>query len=204
MWRPYSGTRTLAFEHEPEQCKRCRYAFEDYALIGDCQTAALVGRDGSIDWLCVPRFDSPACFAALLGTPEHGRRLLAVATPVLALRRRYRLGTLVLEIEFATDAAVAVVIDACRHGHTRRAASHQRRPGGPLSHGTGRRRPAAGRGRRSALWAAAGPPVRCQEPSPCPSSTLLGSTLSFEAQTPRPAPGEWPAILATRGATTSR
>jgi GH15 family glucan-1,4-alpha-glucosidase len=84
---------------------------EDYALIGDCETAALVGRDGSIDWLCVPRFDSPACFAALLGTPEHGRWLVAPATPVLAVRRRYRPGTLVLETEFETDAGVAVLID---------------------------------------------------------------------------------------------
>ncbi|MGH7307375.1 MAG: glycoside hydrolase family 15 protein [Candidatus Rokuibacteriota bacterium] len=84
---------------------------EDYALIGDCETAALVGRDGSIDWLCVPRFDSPACFAALLGTPEHGRWLLAPATPVRAVRRRYRPGTLVLETEFETDAGVAVLID---------------------------------------------------------------------------------------------
>ena len=57
---------------------------EDYALIGDCHTAALVGRDGSIDWLCLPRFDSPACFAALLGTPEHGRWLL---TPCGEIRR---------------------------------------------------------------------------------------------------------------------
>lgn len=53
-----------------------------HALIGDCETAALVGRDGSIDGLCVPRFDSAACFAALLGTPEHGRWLLAPAAPV--------------------------------------------------------------------------------------------------------------------------
>jgi GH15 family glucan-1,4-alpha-glucosidase len=84
---------------------------EDYALIGDCETAALVGRDGSIDWLCVPRFDSPACFAALLGTPEHGRWLISPATPVLATRRRYRPGTLVLETEFETDAGVVVLVD---------------------------------------------------------------------------------------------
>jgi GH15 family glucan-1,4-alpha-glucosidase len=84
---------------------------EDYALIGDCETAALVGRDGSIDWLCVPRFDSAACFAALLGTPEHGRWLLAPAAPVLAVRRRYRPDTLVLETEFETEAGVVVLTD---------------------------------------------------------------------------------------------
>ncbi|HET6983465.1 MAG TPA: trehalase-like domain-containing protein, partial [Myxococcaceae bacterium] len=54
---------------------------EDYAVIGDTQSAALVGNDGSIDWLCLPRFDSGACFAALLGTPDHGRWLLRPATP---------------------------------------------------------------------------------------------------------------------------
>ena len=84
---------------------------EDYALIGDCETAALVGRDGSIDWLCVPRFDSPACFAALLGTPEHGRWLLAPAAPITRVRRRYRPGTLVLETEFETETGVVVVTD---------------------------------------------------------------------------------------------
>ena len=55
---------------------------EDYALIGDCETAALVGKDGSIDWLCLPRFDSGACFAALLGTPDHGRWQIAPAGEV--------------------------------------------------------------------------------------------------------------------------
>src|SRR4051794_6152660 len=84
---------------------------EDYALIGDCQTAALVGKDGSVDWLCFPRFDSGACFAALLGNPEHGRWLIAPAGKVKAVRRRYRPGTLVLETEFETADGVAAVID---------------------------------------------------------------------------------------------
>jgi len=84
---------------------------EDYAVIGDCQTGALVGRDGSIDWLCFPRFDSPACFAALLGTPEHGRWLLAPNGEVRATRRRYREDTLVLETEYETATGVATVID---------------------------------------------------------------------------------------------
>src|SRR5215831_5710745 len=84
---------------------------EDYALIGDCETAALVSRDGSIDWLCFPRFDSPACFAALLGTPEHGRWLLAPVGPHRAIRRRYREGTLVLETEYETRDGAVTVID---------------------------------------------------------------------------------------------
>ena len=61
---------------------------EDYAMIGDLETAALVGRDGSIDWLCLPRFDSGACFAALLGTPEHGRWKLAPAGSARQTARR--------------------------------------------------------------------------------------------------------------------
>jgi GH15 family glucan-1,4-alpha-glucosidase len=85
---------------------------EDYALIGDCETAALVGRNGSIDWLCLPRFDSPACFAALLGTPEHGRWQIAPATEPKAIRRRYRGDTLVVETEFETDEGVVALIDA--------------------------------------------------------------------------------------------
>src|SRR5215467_3736724 len=84
---------------------------EDYALIGDCKTAALVGRDGSIDWLCWPRFDSAACFAALLGTAENGRWLIAPKHPSLEVRRRYRPGTLVLETEFQTETGSATVVD---------------------------------------------------------------------------------------------
>jgi GH15 family glucan-1,4-alpha-glucosidase len=73
---------------------------EDYALIGNTYTAALVGLDGSIDWLCMPRFDSPACFAALLGTSENGRWLIAPEQATVSTRRQYRGDTLVLETEF--------------------------------------------------------------------------------------------------------
>ena len=83
---------------------------EDYALLGDCETAALVAVDGSIDWLCWPRFDSSACFAALLGGPEHGRWLVAPATPPTAVRRRYRGDTMILETDLETaDGAVTLV-----------------------------------------------------------------------------------------------
>jgi GH15 family glucan-1,4-alpha-glucosidase len=84
---------------------------ENYALVGDCHTAALVGNDGSIDWLCLPRFDSGACFAALLGGPEHGRWLLAPAAPPTQVRRRYRGDTLILETEFDTEEGSVRVID---------------------------------------------------------------------------------------------
>ncbi len=84
---------------------------EDYALIGDLQTAALVGRDGSIDWLCLPRFDSPACFAALLDTPEAGRWRLAPASAQLCTRRRYRGDSLVLETEWQTPEGSVRVVD---------------------------------------------------------------------------------------------
>ena len=85
---------------------------EDYALIGDTQTAALVARDGSIDWLCLPRFDSPACFAALIGRPEHGRWRIAPAGAHRRVRRRYRPGTLVLETEITNDEGTIRLVDA--------------------------------------------------------------------------------------------
>ena len=84
---------------------------EDYALIGNLRTAALVGRDGSIDWLCVPRFDDAACFCALLGTPEHGRWLLAPARSVRRTTRRYRNQSLILETEFVTASGAVRVVD---------------------------------------------------------------------------------------------
>jgi GH15 family glucan-1,4-alpha-glucosidase len=84
---------------------------EQYALIGDTQTAALVGDDGSLDWLCAPRFDSPACFAALVGDDSHGRWLLGPAAGGRAARRQYRDGTLVLETEFETPEGAVRIID---------------------------------------------------------------------------------------------
>jgi GH15 family glucan-1,4-alpha-glucosidase len=84
---------------------------EDYALIGDMQTAALVGRNGAVDWLCFPRFDSPSCFSALLGNETHGRWLLAPNGEVRTQTRRYRPGTLVLETDFETAEGSVRVID---------------------------------------------------------------------------------------------
>jgi GH15 family glucan-1,4-alpha-glucosidase len=84
---------------------------EDYALLGDTQTAALVSRAGSIDWCCFPRFDSGACFAALLGGPEHGRWLLAPATEIRRSERRYRHDTLILESVYETAEGGVRVID---------------------------------------------------------------------------------------------
>jgi GH15 family glucan-1,4-alpha-glucosidase len=84
---------------------------EDYGLIGDMQAAALVGRNGAVDWLCLPRFDSSSCFSALLGDERHGRWLVAPAGEIRATSRRYRPGTLVLETDFETPDGVARVID---------------------------------------------------------------------------------------------
>jgi GH15 family glucan-1,4-alpha-glucosidase len=84
---------------------------EDYGLIGDCETAALVGRDGSIDWLCWPAFDSDACFAALLGTRENGRWLIAPRDEATQISRRYWDNTLILETRFETADGVVAIVD---------------------------------------------------------------------------------------------
>ena len=83
---------------------------EDYAIVGDCETAALVSRDGSIDWLCWPNFASSACFAALLGTPNNGRWLIAPAEHATSTRK-YRDHTLILETTFETGSGAVLVTD---------------------------------------------------------------------------------------------
>jgi len=84
---------------------------EDYAVIGDCRSAALVGRNGSIDWLCWPRFDSDACFAALLGDATNGRWLMAPAKPARKVTRRYLGDSLILETIFTTATGTARLLD---------------------------------------------------------------------------------------------
>ena len=87
------------------------HKIEDYAMIGDCETAALVGRDGSVDWLCWPNFSSPACFAALLGTSENGRWQLSPRDEHIVFTRRYRPGTLILETTMQTPGGSVLVTD---------------------------------------------------------------------------------------------
>ena len=91
-------SKTYANEELPRPLHGAR--IEDYALIGDCETAALVSREGSIDWLCWPTFSSPACFAALLGTADHGFWKIAPKGKVNAVRRQYRPDTLIVETTF--------------------------------------------------------------------------------------------------------
>ena len=79
------------------------FPIEDYAMIGDCQTAALVSKQGSIDWLCLPNFDSPACFAALVGTAKTDIGRSLPLSRIQSVRRHYRDGTLILETEFETE-----------------------------------------------------------------------------------------------------
>jgi GH15 family glucan-1,4-alpha-glucosidase len=89
----------------------CSLAIEDYGLIGDCTTAALVGKNGSIDWLCWPRFDSPACLSALLGTHNHGRWLIAPVEETSSISRTYRGDTMILETTFETASGAFTLID---------------------------------------------------------------------------------------------
>jgi GH15 family glucan-1,4-alpha-glucosidase len=116
-------TATSPGSGQPEQAKQNPRAYpsggggeyvtpriEDYALIGDCRSAALVSREGSIDWLCWPRFDSPACFGALVGTPENGRWRISPAEAA-QVRRQYRPGTLILETVFETPSGSVALID---------------------------------------------------------------------------------------------
>jgi GH15 family glucan-1,4-alpha-glucosidase len=106
---------------------------EDYGLIGDCKTAALVGRDGSIDWLCWPRFDSSAYFAALLGTTDNGRWLIAATDVSITISRRYRPGTLILETGFETDTGCATIIDFMPPADGANFGADRRRSLGPSS-----------------------------------------------------------------------
>ncbi len=105
-----SRTRLLAVSAS-HMGRRKPLAIEDYALIGDLQTAALVGKDGSIDWLCLPSFSSGACFAAILGTPKNGRWLLRPRDACTTVSRRYQPGTLILETTFHTDTGSVMVTD---------------------------------------------------------------------------------------------
>ena len=84
---------------------------EDYALIGDCEAAALVARNGSLDWLCWPRFDSDACFAALLGSDDHGHWLIAPRDDGASITRRYRPNTLILETRFECNEGAVTLVD---------------------------------------------------------------------------------------------
>ena len=84
---------------------------EDYGMIGNTRTCALVSRAGSIDWMCAPRFDSDACFAALVGYDEHGRWALRPAVRVREARQRYRDDSMVLETELTCDGGVVRIVD---------------------------------------------------------------------------------------------
>jgi len=94
-------------------------AIEDYALIGDCHTAALVGNDGSIDWLCLPRFDSASTFGALLGEDEQGHWRVSPVGATRATSRFYRDGSFVLETRWVTEEGEVAVIDLMPHGDRR-------------------------------------------------------------------------------------
>ena len=114
-----SINRSKEFNHPPmtDETKDYPRPIEDYALIGDCVTAALVARNGSIDWLCWPRFDSDACLAALLGDENNGRWSIAPAEPVIRIERAYRDDTMVLETVFETKSGTVALIDFMPMSH---------------------------------------------------------------------------------------
>jgi GH15 family glucan-1,4-alpha-glucosidase len=107
---PHKASAHHGHRHHPETAGPPR-PIEDYAMIGDCRTAALVARNGSIDWLCWPRFDSPACFAALIGKPENGHWRIAPEDAEVRVTRSYRPHTLILETVFETATGSVAVID---------------------------------------------------------------------------------------------
>jgi GH15 family glucan-1,4-alpha-glucosidase len=114
--RPHASHRAAGrtAPPHPDRAPHCivpAAAIQDYALIGDCHTAALVSKHGSIDWLCWPRFDSSACFAAVLGSPANGYWQIAPTDPHARVTRRYRPGTLILETLFETDTGSVALID---------------------------------------------------------------------------------------------
>src|SRR5438445_2229910 len=109
IWR--SGTMTSKSSSISHFEPSMTVAIADYALIGDCETAALVCRNGSIDWLCWPRFDSDACFAALLGEPSNGRWLITPEDESSVVSRHYHQDTLILESRFETTTGSVRLID---------------------------------------------------------------------------------------------
>ena len=115
---PPTGPSAPPGRPEPPTGRAAPTPIEDYAVLGDGQTAALVSRTGSVDWMCLPRFDSPACFTALLGGPEHGRWLLTVQHPS-EVTRRYLGDSFVLETTYVTPTGTAVVHEAMPLGDGR-------------------------------------------------------------------------------------
>ena len=106
------GERAAAVDEHVDEHQDRPSRIEDYALISDLRTTGLVGKDGSIDWLCLPRFDSPSCFSRLLGSDRHGHWQIAPTAPVRHVRRNYRNNSLVLETELHTDDGVVRLVDS--------------------------------------------------------------------------------------------
>src|SRR5947209_7461942 len=111
FWLRHRAQDPMRHDIHPRDLGAMASLIEDYAVIGNGETMALVGRDGSIDWLCLPRFDSAACFSALLGNPQHGRWLVAPATGACRATRSYRGDTMILETTFELKTGAVRVID---------------------------------------------------------------------------------------------